>query len=174
MGQPGRSRENLASCVSDSIVLGFATPKLALDESGRAYLVTATNGELWYADTASGSWSDPVQVTHGANIVDSVGTALRTFDGIAASNGAVYLSTCITSTQRPMTCCSSRLPRVARGARPFRCRRGIRRTVRSSAYLSLPMPAAWSHIFALTPAIAIRRVASRGTSHFFSPALPGR
>jgi len=84
--------QNLTSCVSDTSILEFATPKLALDENGRAYLVSAANGDLWYADNASGSWSDPAQMTHGANVPESVGTALRTFYGIAASNGTAYVT----------------------------------------------------------------------------------
>jgi hypothetical protein len=84
--------QNLTSCVADSTILQFVTPKLALDENGRAYLTFVANNDLWYADTTSGSWSDPAQITHGANVPDSFGTALRTFYGIAASNGTAYLT----------------------------------------------------------------------------------
>jgi Fibronectin type III domain len=84
--------QNLSSCVSDTSIQTFATPKLALDENGRAYLVSSANGDLWYADNTTGSWSDLLQVTHSASVPDSVGTALRTFYGIAASNGTVYVT----------------------------------------------------------------------------------
>ncbi len=83
---------NLTSCVSDSSILEFSNPKLALDENGRPYLASSANGDLWFDENASGSWSDPAQITHGAAIPVSVGTALRTFYGIAASNGAAYVT----------------------------------------------------------------------------------
>lgn len=86
------SPRNLTSCVADSKILEFITPKLALDEQGRAYLVSAANGDLWYADNVSGSWSNPVQMTSGANVPDSVGTSLRTFYGVAASQGTAYVA----------------------------------------------------------------------------------
>jgi hypothetical protein len=63
-----------------------------MDESGRVFLVGSTNGDLWYDENVSGSWSDPTQITHNANITDSIGTALRTFYGIAASNGTAYVA----------------------------------------------------------------------------------
>jgi hypothetical protein len=84
--------QNLTSCVSDSSILGFSNPKLAVDENGRPYLVSTANGDLWYDDNATGSWSDPVQITHGAKIPDSVGTSLQTFYGIAASSGAAHVT----------------------------------------------------------------------------------
>lgn len=40
----------------------------------------------------SGSWSHPAQITHGGSIPVSVGTALRTFYGIAASNGTAHVT----------------------------------------------------------------------------------
>ncbi len=83
--------QNLTSCVPGKI-LQFATPKLAIDEQGRGYLVTVVNGDLWYTDNSSGSWSNPTRITRGANVPDSVGTALRTFYGIAASNGTSYVT----------------------------------------------------------------------------------
>ncbi len=83
---------NITSCVNDPTILEFATPKLALDEAGHVYLVAAANNDLWYSDTLSGSWSEPTQITQGANVPDSVGTALRTFYGIAASNGTAYIT----------------------------------------------------------------------------------
>lgn len=91
-GSAWSTPQNLTSCVADTSILEFATPKLALDETGHVYLATVANNDLWYADTASGSWSDPAQITHSANIPDSVGTALRTFYGIAASNGIAYVT----------------------------------------------------------------------------------
>lgn len=84
--------QNITSCVSDTNIVGFSTPKLALDENGQAYLVAVANGDLWYAADISGSWSDPAQITHGANVLDSVGTALRTFYGIAAAGGTAYVT----------------------------------------------------------------------------------
>jgi len=82
---------NLTSCVSDSSILEFSNPKLALDENGRPYLVSSANGDLWYDENVNGSWSGPTQITHGAAIPVSVGTALRTFYGIAASDGAAHV-----------------------------------------------------------------------------------
>jgi hypothetical protein len=84
--------QNLTSCVTDINVVGFSTPKLALDETGHAYLVATANNDIWYADNASGSWSELAQITRGANVPDSLGTALRTFYGIAASNGTAYVT----------------------------------------------------------------------------------
>ena len=84
--------QNVTSCVNDPSILEFATPKLALDEAGHLYLIAAANNDLWYADTSSGSWSEPTQLTHGAGIPESIGTALRTFYGIAASNGTAYVT----------------------------------------------------------------------------------
>lgn len=83
--------QNLTSCVPGKI-LQFATPKVAIDEQGRGYLVSVVNGDLWYTDNSSGSWSNPTRITRGANVPDSVGTALRTFYGIAASNGTSYVT----------------------------------------------------------------------------------
>lgn len=83
---------NVTSCVNDPTILEFGTPKLALDETGHLYLAAAANNDLWYADTRSGVWSQPIQITHGAGIPESVGTALRTFYGIAASNGTAYIT----------------------------------------------------------------------------------
>ena len=91
-GNSWSAPQNLTSCVSNTDILEFNTPKLALDEQGRAYVVSELNGDLWYTDNASGSWSDPTQITHGANIPGSVGTALRTFYGIAFSNGTAYVT----------------------------------------------------------------------------------
>jgi hypothetical protein len=84
--------QNVTSCVNDASILEFATPKLALDEAGHLHLIAAANNDLWYSDTLAGSWSVPTQITHGANIPESVGTALRTFYGIAASNGVAYVT----------------------------------------------------------------------------------
>jgi hypothetical protein len=69
----------------------FVDPKLAIDEAGHPYLVSFVDGDLWYSDASSGAWSEPSQITHGANIRGSVGTALRTFYGVAASNGTAYV-----------------------------------------------------------------------------------
>jgi hypothetical protein len=91
-GASWSAAQNVTSCVSDSTVAGFSTPRLALDESGHAYLIAAANNDLWYADTSSGTWSDPAQITRGANIPESVGTALLTFYGVAASNGTTYVT----------------------------------------------------------------------------------
>ncbi|GAC1445412.1 MAG: hypothetical protein NVSMB52_06440 [Chloroflexota bacterium] len=84
--------QNLSSCVADTTILAFENPKLALDEAGHAYLVTAANNDLWYTDNTSGSWAEPTQMTHGANVPQSVGTALRTFYGIAASSNTTYVT----------------------------------------------------------------------------------
>jgi Fibronectin type III domain len=85
--------QNLTSCVSlaGSGISVFDTPKLAIDEAGHPYLVSFVNGDLWYADAPNGAWGEPSQITHGANIAQSVGSALHTFYGIAASNGTVYV-----------------------------------------------------------------------------------
>ncbi|HEX8917147.1 MAG TPA: fibronectin type III domain-containing protein [Chloroflexota bacterium] len=91
-GSTWSAPQNLTSCVPNTDILQFDTPKLALDEQGRAYLVSEANGNLWYTDNTSGSWSEPALITQGANIPGSVGTSLRTFYGIAASNGTVYVT----------------------------------------------------------------------------------
>ena len=91
-GSAWSAPQNVTSCVSRTDILEFDTPKLAIDEQGRAYLVSEVNGDLWYTDNSSGSWSDPSQITQGANIPGSVGTSLRTFYGIAASNGTAYVT----------------------------------------------------------------------------------
>lgn len=89
-GSTWSAPQNLTSCVPGTDILEFDTPKLAIDEQGHAYLVSEVNGDLWYTDNSTGSWLAPAQITHGANIPGSVGTALRTFYGIAASNGTAY------------------------------------------------------------------------------------
>jgi hypothetical protein len=98
-GSVWSSPQNLTSCVPGKL-LQFATPKVAIDEQGRGYVVSVVNGDLWYTDNSSGSWSKPIRITRGANIPDSVGTALRTFYGIAASNGTAYV-TCVRHTNAP-------------------------------------------------------------------------
>lgn len=91
-GSTWSAPQNLTSCVSGTDMLQFDTPKVAIDEQGRGYLVSEVNGDLWYTDNASGAWSAPTQITQSANIPGSVGTALRTFYGIAASNGIAYVA----------------------------------------------------------------------------------
>jgi hypothetical protein len=92
-GSTWSTPQNLTSCVSlaGSGISVFVDPKLAIDEAGHPYLVSFVDGDLWYADAPSGAWSEPSQITHGANIAGAVGTALRTFYGIAASNGTAYV-----------------------------------------------------------------------------------
>jgi hypothetical protein len=90
-GSAWSAPQNLTSCVPGKL-LQFATPKVAIDEQGRGYLVSVVNGDLWYTDNSSGSWSTPTRITRATNVPDSVGTALRTFYGIAASNGTAYVA----------------------------------------------------------------------------------
>ena len=91
-GSAWSAPQNLTSCVSGTDILQFDTPKVAIDEQGRGYLVSEVNGDLWYTENVSGAWLAPTQITQSANIPGSVGTALRTFYGIAASNGIAYVA----------------------------------------------------------------------------------
>jgi hypothetical protein len=84
--------QNLTSCVSNASILSFDNPKLAVDEAGKVYLVTSANGDLWYADNAGGTWTNPSKITQGAHIPASVGSSLDTFYGLAASNGTEYVT----------------------------------------------------------------------------------
>lgn len=88
-GSTWSAPQNLTSCVSDPS-LNVEDAKLAIDENSRPYLVSISNGDLWYTENAGSSWSDPMQITHGANIGEALG--LNTYYGIVASNGIAYVT----------------------------------------------------------------------------------
>ena len=87
---------NLTSCVSDLRAQAFADPKLALDEHGRAYLISldsTASGNLWFIESDGGAWSTPSRITHESSIGLYAGSpALRGLYALAASGGAVYVA----------------------------------------------------------------------------------
>ncbi|HEX6509201.1 MAG TPA: hypothetical protein VF221_16355 [Chloroflexota bacterium] len=95
-GTTWSSPQNLTSCATDKEAIAFNDPKLAIDEDGKGYVVSragAAGGNLWYADTASGSWSKASRLTSGVSIPEFGGSpALRTLYGIAATRGTVYVA----------------------------------------------------------------------------------
>lgn len=67
-----------------------------MDEDGKVFLVSragSVGGNLWYADTTSGSWSQAVQFTSGVLISDfALSPAQRSLYGIGASRGTAYVA----------------------------------------------------------------------------------
>lgn len=90
------SPQNLTSCATEKEASSFGDPKMAIDEAGKAYVVSRAGdvgGNLWYADTANGSWSQASRLTTGLTIPSFGGSpALRNLYGIAASRGIAYVA----------------------------------------------------------------------------------
>ena len=88
--------QNLTSCATGSEATSFSDPKLAIDESGKMYVVSRAGdvaGNLWYADTTGGVWSQASAITSGLKLPESVlSPQLRTVYGLAASRGIAYIA----------------------------------------------------------------------------------
>lgn len=87
--------QNLTSCATGQEATSFNDPKLAIDEAGKLYVVSRAGdveGNLWYADTTGGVWSQASALTSGLKIPETVlSPQLRTVYGIAASRGVAYI-----------------------------------------------------------------------------------
>jgi hypothetical protein len=86
----------LTSCATGQEATSFNDPKLAIDEAGKMYVVSRAGdvaGNLWFADTTAGIWSQASAITSGLMIPESVlSPQLRTVYGLAASRGIAYIA----------------------------------------------------------------------------------